>query len=374
MRKYKTLKYVKHKKKFSKNRKPKRKSGYHNGGGIEPAKPLSSIIQLRNIYKDFFDKYFMIFIGSELLEYIITKYVPEFNVLINSSSIDIELIKSKLFIDELWNVIINDLINFFNILYTEMKQDVIDIHIFSVSTGTGFLEALFAIYLKIIREKTKVKIMFVDVIDYTSVLVDYKYQKAEGLHANVFDYVIGFLQKIGGKSAECINIIQLELIMNNAPKKQQLLIKFKDTEFEQIDIFIAVHARGIITHKFGGRTNSLVKLVNLYVNLLTKSEENQKRIPMLWLYYKASLDFKDKESLISSMQRINKYYINSIIEDYKHYKYKVAYDDKYIDIDAKTANYENYFNLSTLDNLWKIGMDEIQKYPIPTPVNILNDV
>jgi len=372
MRKYKTLKYVKHKKKSSKNRKPKRISEYHNGGGIEPAKPLSLIIQLRNIYKDFFDRYFKIFVGSELSEYIIKKYVLEFNVPI-SSSIDIELIKNKLFIDKIWNVIIDDLIHFFNILYAEIKQDVIDIHIFSVSTGTGFLEALFAIYLKIICEKPKVKIMFVDVIDFTSVLVDYKYQNAEGMYASVFDYVIGLLQKNGGSVKVDLTVSQLELIMSDIARPYiNLRNHIIDKEFIQIDIFIAVHAQGIISHKFNGKANSLVKLVNLYVNLLTKSEENQKRIPMLWLYYGVSLNFKDKESLISSMQSINDYYIKGIIDDYKHYKYKVVYDDKYIDIDidAKAQNFKNYFNLSTLDNLWKIGMDEIQKYPIPILVNI----
>lgn len=363
-------KFVKNTKHFKKNNRYKKKHSKrtnHRGGAMKPASALPSsgdsqdtqIIQLSIIYKNFFDRYFKIFVMSELPEYIINKYLSDIRVPIDLSIIDAQVIKSKLFADEVWNLIIRDLCNFFNILYNRINQEVSDIHIFSVSTGNGFLEALFAIYLKVIQHKPVVKIMFFDPDDTTTILQAYKYNK-NGMDFDVFDYVIGVLQKINNREDYALNALQIKLLIRDR-SKQALYTKIIDKQFKRIDIFIAVHAQDIISYKSNGKNNNFVYLLNLYVNLLTSSKEKQSHIPMLWLYYDISLDFKNEQSLISSMNIINKYYIDDAIDDYKYFKDVYEYTNA--NISKKLENFISNFNLSTLDNLHKIGMDEIQEYP-----------
>jgi len=363
-------KFVKNTKHFKKNNRYKKKHSKrknHRGGAMNPASALPSsvdlqdtqIIQLSIIYKKFFDKYFEIFVISELPKYIIKKYLSDIRVPIKLHIIDAQAIKFKLFEDKVWNLIIRDLCNFFNILYNRINQEVSDIHIFSVSTGNGFLEALFAIYLKVIQHKPIVKIMFFDPYDTTAILQAYKYNK-DGMDVDVFDYVIGVLQKINKSEDYTLNALQIKLLMRDK-SKQPLYTKIIDEQFKRIDIFIAVHAQGIISYKYNGKNNNFVYLLNLYVNLLTSSAEKQLHIPMLWLYYDVSLDFKNEQSLISSMKIINKQYIDDAIDNYKHFKDVYKYTDA--TISKKLENFIRNFNFSTLDNLHKIGMDEIQEYP-----------
>ena len=363
------VKNTKHLKKYNRHKKKHSKCKTHRGGAMKPASSLPSsansqdaqIIQLSIIYKEFFDKYFKLFIDSELPTYIIKKYLPEVDVPINLSKIDAQTIKSKLFEDKVWNLIIQDLINFFNILYNRINQEVSDIHIFSVSTGNGFLEALFAIYLKVIQHKPVVKIMFFDPYDTTAILEYYKYNK-DGIVHDVFDYVIGVLQKINNSKDYNMNALQIKILMQDKSRSKQVLYtKIIDEQFKRIDILIAVHAQGIISDKYNRKDNNFVHLLNLYVNLLTLSQELQKHIPMLWLYYGVSLDFKDEQSLISSMKIINKYYIDDIIADYRHFKDVYKFTDA--TISERQENFISNFNFSTLDNLYKIGMDKIQEYP-----------
>lgn len=367
---FKFCKHTKHLKKYNRHKKKQSKCKNHRGGAMKPAFSLPSsansqdaqIIQLSIIYIEFFDRYFELLVMSELPTYIIKKYVPDVDVPINLSIIDTKTIKYKLFADEVWKLIIQDLINFFNILYNRINQEVSDIHIFSVSTGNGFLEALFAIYLKVIQDKPVVKIMFFDPYDTTAILEDYKYNK-DGMVHDVFDYVIGVLQKINNSKNYNMNALQIKILMQDKSRSKQVLYtKIIDEQFKRIDILIAVHAQEIISDKYNRKDNNFVHLLNLYVNLLTLSQELQKHIPMLWLYYGVSLDFKDEQSLISSMKIINKYYIDDIIADYIHFKNVYKYTDATISM--KLENYNNFFNFSTLDNLYKIGMDKIQEYPL----------
>lgn len=342
----------------------------------------SQIMSLSLIYKMFFNEYFEIFLLTELHTYIINKYLlPDFYEFKFDNPQKYELFKSTLFSDEIWNLIIQDFINFFNILFVKINNIIDEIHIFSVSTGNGFLEALFAIYLKIIHSKPIVKIMYFDPYDNTKILQNYKY-KIDDNEYSVFEYVIGLLQKIEygtPKYDTTIYALRIKLLMKKKENKA-LYDLFIDPNFMRIDIFIAIHAQSILSHKSNSKSNILVEILHLYINLLTFSAKVQSHIPMLWLYYDISLDFTNEANLISSMKNINKRFINEIINDYNHYKKNYTYTDTYTDIhnvihnvihnyddeyiQKCNDNYTNYFNLSTLDNLQNIGMDKKIEYPI----------
>jgi hypothetical protein len=168
--------------------------------------------------------------------------------------------------------------------------------------------------------------MFYDVIDTKQILTNYIFiNPYDGTQTMVFDYVIGLLQKIGYPKS--IIELQLDALLNRPNEKLRKL--YIDENFLFIDIFIAINPQ-VITYKYHGETFPTVKILNQYISILTKIKPIQEQIPMIWLYCDERLNFTNYDELKKSMITINKYYTE---------------DDKILD----------YFSLSTIDNLSKIG-------------------
>jgi len=381
LKKTKQNKYIKQN--YTKNKKNKKTHSKHkkqNGGAMASANSNnieSHIKSLADVYKKFFDDYFEQFTYSEFSSFIGDKYFQTIKTPINLGEVTKADIIAQLFIPEKWILIITDLFRFFNILYNKMNRAEQNIHIFSASTGTGFLEALFAIYLKIIHKKPIVKIMFFDPYDTTVILNAYNYSY-NGKEEQVFNYVIGLFQKLNLLDDTQIYVKALQLERDKL--NPGLLALFKDANFQQIDIFITIQAQNILNFynynssmpkKF--KKNLFVKILNLYINFLTKNLEHQKTIPMLWLYYRNSLDFTNETTLIESMKQINKKYIDEIKEEFSKYELITRINEERAQnaklplppLEEIIQNYESFFNLSTLDHLWQITMYEKLIYPQP---------
>ena len=287
------------------------------------------------IYK-FFDKYFNILIQTEYYgRLIFTKYIdkPEY---IKYGVIDItqsENLKRETFIEDIFENILSDLYNFLAILYSRI-HDVDKKHkitIFSYSTGSGFVETLFAIYLKIIRRKEEVQIICFDPYMNIDLINDYEMD-----YGKVFDYSLDLLKKIKTADADILkshdtNIRQLELLHDKLYKEgehidKKIIDKFIDPHIINIDIFLAFNGQ-VLTYNYNGRINPSVLIANLYINLINMNEEEQKKIPMFWIYFDKRLNFSSIDTLYGSMMEINYEYMEKSTE----------------------------YSFSTLDQLYKVG-------------------
>jgi hypothetical protein len=287
------------------------------------------------IYK-FFDRYFNILIKTEYYSrFIFTKYINKPKYL-KYGVVDItqwENLKKETFIEDIFENILSDLYNFLTILYSRINDAdrKHKITIFSYSTGSGFVEALFAIYLKIIKRKEEVQIICFDPFMNIDLINEYITD-----YGQIFDYSLDLLRKIKTSDEDIlksheINIKQLELLHDKLYKEgeyvdKKIIDKFIDPHLTNIDIFLAFNGQ-VLTYNFNGRINPSVLIANLYINLITMNEEEQKKIPMFWIYFSERLDFSSIDTLYGSMMEINYEYMEKSTE----------------------------YSLSTLDNLYRIG-------------------
>jgi hypothetical protein len=164
------------------------------------------------------------------------------------------------------------------------------------------------------KQKHNVKIMFFDPLDTTHILNNYSYiDYTVDTHPEkkVFDYVVGFIQKIGITSdTKHMAILRLKQLLEKSEKLIKLKNMYIDGNFLKIDIFLGVNVQGI-TYNYHGRINKLVHIMNLYINLLTKSKLEQSFIPMIFLYCDHRLNVTNFDELKKSMMEINEYYLDS---------------------------------------------------------------
>ncbi len=315
-------KYIKYKNKYIKLHK------YMHGGTLD-------------LFKDelygFFIKHFDLFLRSELRRIFIPKYFDSrfYTIIENDEKVinpetlpqmagDIMPIFSKTY-----DLIFADLVKLCEFLYSRLQTQENEIVIFSYSTGNGFFEAVFGLYLKIVKNKAKVNIVCHDPFTEISII------KAYG----VFTEAIGILQNIGYDNFHLFTArlnTYIDKMRTGQPipdKLKQAVNNMLENKINKIDIFIAMNA-GIISYKdIHGQTYDTVMIATQYVTILTKTIEALQKIPMFWLYCDYRLDFNSNDSLTKSIYEINRKYF--------------------------VGEGHVLASLSSLDNLWLItGLDK----------------
>lgn len=189
-----------------------------------------------------------------------------------------------------------------------------EITIFSYATGTGIVEALFGLYLKVNYHK-KIQLFYIEPLDRIDILKSY----------GIFDELINIIENIINSR---ISIINSEMLENENSRLLDKLIKLKIYNF---DIFITNNPQGYIyntefnidftmqyedymkqplqpgiprihreSFDLKKRNNNNLKLIIDIFKYFTKSEQ----IPMIWLIWHSNLDLSSPITIETSLRKI----------------------------------------------------------------------
>jgi len=201
-------------------------------------------------------------------------------------------------------------------LYEKLSQESKHketITIFSYATGTGIVESLFGLYLKIIHNK-KVRLVYADPINNNDLINNYRI-----FNEPVINIYIGYLQ------------VQIDRIKEQ--KANQALINMIKTTYS-FDIFITNNPQEYIYDKIIDKYNSFdefttsndynypikskqfedlyytrkikntkLKLIYDLINIVIQPEM-QNKIPMCWLLWEPRFDISSLENIEKSLREI----------------------------------------------------------------------
>jgi hypothetical protein len=305
------------------------------------------------VVREFFNTHIDEFLNTMYFKaYIYTKFISKtkqfdvFNINADEKAIILRILNI-----EMDNIVV-DLIQFCVILSELGVPNSIDdkiksgqriINIFSYATGNGFVEALFAIYLRIMRAIEEVNIITFDPFTELGSIIGYF---ANGIR--VFNVIVNLFDemKIRGQIDYDRNIRDLILLHRGEinHELEQFREKIINRNVSNIDIFFALNPQAFNYNRGRGpngeeRFNQTVMILNLYINLLIPSKELQKQVPMLWLFFNEQLDFWDYSTLNRSLIKQNG-------ENYKKFTevYPGDYGERLV-----------LFSISSLDNLYRFA-------------------
>ena len=250
-------------------------------------------------------------------------------------------------LDEFVSFCIPSIKNLMEFLYSKLSEESkikSELSIFSYATGSATVEALFGIYLKEIHKKT-VKLIYADPFDDKIIINNYKiFSSITNIYyLGSLSYQIDLLgHKVNPKLISLlINLYNFDIFITNNPQNyiyDDILAQFntyeefKNSEYYRDAINVYSKYKHMPSDNFSNKKNQDNKLKLIYnlINII-KSQEEQRRTPMLWILWENGIDLTSSATIETSIRVI-------LQQEEKQNKWKIPEE----------------YAISTVDNINKI--------------------